>query len=320
MTVHTSTSQLGWRSAVKDGTKPQASQSAESTNFYADIYPTPFARGLKTLWSLGLWTLAGMPIIAFCSMIAFLIAGASPVLSFEAFHLLFTWPWKPQAGLFGVLSLVLVSCGLGLVTALLSLVLAIPPALHLALLAPRWLRNSGELVLTLLAGLPSVIVGLIALILVVPHTGLSVMAAVISLTAMSWPTLSLWAFGAVRQQSPDILATTSSLGITDRKAAYRVILPALKAEIIRMGFLIWAKAVGEATAVSFVLGNSSKGTLFPGLFEASNTVTTVILKEHTAAADQHLALIYMLALLLGGLVFLLNVMGAHIARRASFNT
>ncbi|MEM6945493.1 MAG: ABC transporter permease subunit, partial [Pseudomonadota bacterium] len=241
-------------------------------------------------------------------------AGA-PMLTPAGVQDLWGGSWRPVEGLFGLGPLVLASLGLAVVATALSVLLGLPAAVRLALLAGVREARIGSGTLTLLAGLPSVIVGLAGLFLLVPVTGFSALSAILTLTLMTWPVYTLLLYTTLTQVVAEKVAAAEALGIPPRTAAYRIGLAEIRAAHVRILALVLGKAVGEATAVSLVGGNLAQTGWALDPLAAVHTLTTMVLKDHGAAAGDHLAAVYVAALCLGGAILTINLVGAVLARR-----
>lgn len=220
--------------------------------------------------------------------------------------------WHPAAGHYGMLGLVVASLVLALLATTLSIVVGTPAAVRLAMFAgeaeARWASGA----LGLMAGLPSIIVGLVGLSWVTPWTGYTLLAGVGTLFLMIFPTYVLLAAAALAQEADQRRMTCRALGLTDRQFAYRVALRAVLPALVTAAALALGKGLGEATAVSLVIGNVSGETL-PGLFEPASTLTSVILKDHGGATGLHRAALFTAALCLTALVLAIHAGGAALA-------
>jgi phosphate transport system permease protein len=226
--------------------------------------------------------------------------------------------WKPPAGRFGMVGLVLASLVLACGAAMLSVLVGTPAAVRLAFFAGHTEASVARAALGLMAGLPSIIVGLVGLAWVTPFTGYTLIAGLGTLFLMIFPTYVLLAAAALEQEAAQRRPTCRALGLTDRDFAYRVALRAVLPALVAAGALALGKGLGEATAVSLVIGNvtgHAGDTALPGLFSPASTLTSVILKDHGGATGLHRGALFVAALWLAVLVVVIHAAGALIAAR-----
>jgi phosphate transport system permease protein len=241
---------------------------------------------------------------------------------------LWTSKWDPVFNHFGALPFVYGT----LVTTVVSLVLAVPlglgAAIFLAELAPRRLSESLSFVSDLLAAVPSVIYGLIAIFTLVPWLrsagepflkrtlgflpffrgpayGVGFLAAGLILAIMVVPyiiSVSREVLLAVpREQREAALA----LGATRWEATWKVVVPFARGGILGSVFLSMARALGETMAVTMVIGNDPK--IAASLFSPGYSIAAVIANEFTeATGNLYLSALIELGLVLFLLTFILN--------------
>ena len=157
-------------------------------------------------------------------------------------------------------------------------------AVYLAKAAPQKLRTVMEAAISLLAGIPSVVYGLVGMLILVPgirkifHVpdGASLLAAIIVLAIMILPSIvkvSMTALDAVPKEYED---ASLALGATPIETYFRVSVPAAKSGIAAAVVLGVGRAIGEAMAVMMVAGNVAN---MPKLFESVRFLTTAVASE-----------------------------------------
>ena len=242
---------------------------------------------------------------------------------------LFTQTWDPNTDQFGALPFIYGT----VITSLLALVIAVPlgvgAAIYLAELAsPRW-SNIFTFLIELLAAVPSVIFGLLAIFSIVPLMrdyvepgiqkvfgtsfplfsgpiyGVGFLTASIALAVMIFPfiiSISRESLMAVpREQREAALA----LGATKWESTYQVVLPYARLGIIGSIFLALARVLGETMAVTMVIGNAPK--ISSSIFAPGYTIAAVIANEFTeATGDTYLSSLVELALVLFLLTMIIN--------------
>ena len=197
-----------------------------------------------------------------------------------------------------------------------AIVLGVPvgflTAVYLAKLAPKRVKGVMEAAVSLLAGIPSVVYGLVGMLILVPGIrrlfgladGASLLAAMIVLAIMILPSIikvSVTALEAVPAEYED---ASLALGATPIETYFRVSVPAAKSGIAAAVVLGVGRAIGEAMAVMMVSGNVPN---MPKLFESVRFLTTAVASEmgYAAAGLQRQAL-FSIALVLFLFIMLIN--------------
>lgn len=236
-------------------------------------------------------------------IVAFIVAQAAPVLRAEGvLAFVSDARWAPTSGEYGLGPMVAGT----LLSSTLALALAAPWAvafgLHVNLFAAPWLAGIGRAAMRLLAGVPSVVFGLLALTRVVPllvarhPPGLGVAVSVLTLTVMILPTAALAADAAVAQVPREGPLAVRALGLGTWDGVRAVVLPAA-APGIRTGLLLaLGRAAGETMAVLMVAGNTVQ---YPtGPFTTFRTLTGNIAVEMSYATGLHRSALFVSALFL----------------------
>ena len=195
-----------------------------------------------------------------------------------------------------------------------AIVLGVPvgflTAVYLSKVAPKKVRTVLEAAVSLLAGIPSVVYGLVGMLVLVPAIrktfhlpdGASLFAAIIVLAVMILPSIikvSVTALEAVPHEYED---ASLALGATEVETYFRVSVPAAKSGIAAAVVLGVGRAIGEAMAIIMVAGNVSN---MPGLFTPVRFLTTGIISGMAYASVGSL---YQQALYSIGLVLFLFIM------------
>lgn len=203
------------------------------------------------------------------------------------------WASTAAEAKFGILPFILTSvygtCG----AILIGVPVGFLTAVFLSKMAPKKLRTVMESAVSLLAGIPSVVYGLVGMLVLVPgirklfHVpdGASLLAAIIVLAIMILPSIvkvSVNALDAVPKEYED---ASLALGATPVETWFRVSAPAAKSGIAAAVVLGVGRAIGEAMAVSMVAGNQP---IIPkSLTDGVRTLTANIVLEMAYAADLH---------------------------------
>ena len=198
-----------------------------------------------------------------------------------------------------------------------AIVLGVPvgflTAVYLAKLAPKRVKGVMEAAVSLLAGIPSVVYGLVGMLILVPGIrrlfgladGASLLAAMIVLAIMILPSIikvSVTALEAVPAEYED---ASLALGATPIETYFRVSVPAAKSGIAAAVVLGVGRAIGEAMAVMMVSGNVAN---MPGLFRSVRFLTTAIASEMSYSGGLQRQALFSIALVLFLFIMLINAM------------
>ncbi len=196
-----------------------------------------------------------------------------------------------------------------------AIVLGVPvgflTAVYLAKLAPKRVKSVMEAAVSLLAGIPSVVYGLVGMLILVPGIrrlfgladGASLLAAMIVLAIMILPSIikvSVTALEAVPAEYED---ASLALGATPIETYFRVSVPAAKSGIAAAVVLGVGRAIGEAMAVMMVSGNVAN---MPGLFRSVRFLTTAIASEMSYSGGLQRQALFSIALVLFLFIMLIN--------------
>ena len=238
--------------------------------------------------------LCGMVSIAAVALITLYMiwAGLPAIIEVGPVDFLFGTVWKSTAAdpKFGILPFILTSVW-GMVGALLlGVPVGVLTAVFLAKLAPEKLANLVRPAVELLAGIPSVVYGLIGMIVLVPavmdffklKSGSNLLSAILVLTIMVLPNIISVSETALRAVPKEYEEASLGLGATWIETVFRVSIPAARSGIVAGIVLGAGRAVGEAMAVMMVAGNVAN---MPGLFKSVRFLTTAVASEMSYAAD-----------------------------------
>ena len=221
------------------------------------------------------------------------------------------WASTAAEAKFGILPFILTSvygtCG----AILLGVPVGFLTAVFLSKMAPKKLRTVMESAVSLLAGIPSVVYGLVGMLVLVPgirklfHVpdGASLLAAIIVLAIMILPSIikvSVNALDAVPKEYED---ASLALGATPVETWFRVSAPAAKSGIAAAVVLGVGRAIGEAMAVMMVSGNAPN---MPSLFESVRFLTTAVASEMSYASGLQRQALFSIALVLYVFIMLIN--------------
>lgn len=274
----------------------------------------------------GIFTLcAFIAILAVASITAYMVMNGTPALfKVGVKEILFGTLWKPTAAepSFGILYVILTS----IIGTTLAVILGVPiglfTAIFLAETAPKRLAAVVKPAVELLAGIPSVIYGLLGIMVLNPimyklelavfknsetHQftgGANLLSAVLVLAIMILPTVINISESALRSVPPQLKSASLALGASHIQTIFRVILPAAKSGIVTAIVLGVGRAIGEAMAITLVSGSSVN---IPLPFNSVRFLTTAIVSEMGYAAGVHRQVLFTIGLVLFVFIMIINV-------------
>ncbi len=270
----------------------------------------------KETWYWNVTTKLGlMPPIAVVGLGGFLIFNGMGVFQEVSLGDFLSLQWQPIRQQFGIPLIVLGT----LLSTILALGLAVPiglsAALYLTLYASPKVRAISDASIALLGGMPSVVIGLWAMVWIVPSVGNSLAAASLTLALMITPTFTLLAGAALRQAPPDLVEATRALGVSEGITAW-VLVRHARWGVLGAAILAASRGLGEAVAVSMVAGNVPS---WPALFGPISTLTTTLILELDVAAGLHRDTLYLLAAIVMGLIVGVSITGRHLLRKRTIH-
>lgn len=243
------------------------------------------------------------------------ISGIPAIREIGLIDFLFGSKWAPTAGEpeYGILPFILTSIYGTAGAILLGVPIGFFTAVYLSKAAGKKVRTIIEAAVNLLAGIPSVVYGLVGMLVLVPAVrkffdipdGASLFAAIIVLAVMILPSIikvSITALDAVPKEYED---ASLALGATNIETYFKVSVPAAKSGIAAAVVLGIGRAIGEAMAVMMVAGNVAN---MPSLFESVRFLTTAVASEMAYASPGSLQrqALFSIALVLFLYIMLVN--------------
>lgn len=196
-----------------------------------------------------------------------------------------------------------------------AIVLGVPvgflTAVYLAKAAPPRIKAVLSAAVSLLAGIPSVVYGLVGMLILVPGIrkifgvadGASLLAAIIVLAIMILPSIIKVSVTALEAVPPEYEDASLALGATAVETWFRVSVPAARSGIAAAVVLGVGRAIGEAMAVMMVSGNAPN---MPKLFESVRFLTTAVASEMSYAGGLQRQALFSIALVLYLFIMLIN--------------
>lgn len=244
-----------------------------------------------------------------------IISGIPAIKEIGFFNFLFGKEWASTAAepKYGILPFILTSVYGTAGAILIGVPIGFFTAVYLSKVANKKVRAVIEAAVNLLAGIPSVVYGLVGMLVLVPAIreifdvpdGASLLAAIIVLAIMILPNIikvSITALDAVPKEYED---ASLALGATPTETFFKVSVPAAKSGIAAAVVLGVGRAIGEALAVMMVAGNVAN---MPSLFESVRFLTTAVASEMAYSSPGSLQrnALFSIALVLFLFIMLIN--------------
>ncbi len=258
---------------------------------------------------LGLVTVASVLLIT----VYLVISGIPAIREIGLKEFLFGKTWASTAAepKFGILPFILTSVYGTAGAIVLGVPVGFLTAVFLAKVAPPSVRSVVSQAVSLLAGIPSVVYGLVGMLVLVPGIrkvfhipdGASLLAAMIVLAVMILPSIikvSITSLEAVPKEYED---ASLALGATPIETYFKVSVPAAKSGIAAAVVLGVGRAIGEAMAVMMVSGNVPN---MPKLFESVRFLTTAVASEMSYSSGLQREALFSIALVLFLFIMLIN--------------
>jgi len=260
-------------------------------------------------------------VIAVGLIIVYMLAMGGPAIAeIGPIQFLFGTTWTPASATdpqFGILPMILSSIFGTLGAILIGVPIGLLAAVFLANVASDRVAAAVRPVIELLAGIPSVIYGLIGMVVIVPtvakvfseqtqyNGGATMFSAILVLSVMVLPTIISVSETALRAVPKDYEQASLALGATQVQTIFQVLVPAARSGITAGIVLGIGRAIGEAMAILLVSGNVVN---MPGLFSSVRFLTTGIVSEMGYAEGLHRQALFGI-----GLVLFVFIMGINIA-------
>lgn len=278
---------------------------------------------------------ACLAILAVFSITLYMIISGTPALfKVGILDILFGTVWKPTAEppMFGILYVILTSVVGTFLAILIGVPIGLFTAIFLAEVAPKNLANIVRPAVELLAGIPSVIYGLLGILILNPlmyklelkifagsetHQftgGANLISAVLVLALMILPTVINISESAIRAVPKDYKSSSLALGATHIQTIFKVILPAAKSGIMTAIVLGCGRAIGEAMAISLVSGSSVN---IPLPFNSVRFLTTAIVSEMSYSEGLHREVLFTIGLVLFVFIMFINVVLTRIFQKGA---
>lgn len=245
------------------------------------------------------------------------VSGLPAIREIGLLDFLFGTEWKSTAAepKFGILPFILTSIWGTLGAIVIGVPVGLLTAVFLSKVASRRVASVVRPAVELLAGIPSVVYGLIGMMVLVPavmelfhlKNGTCLFAAILVLAIMILPSIISVSETALNAVPPEYEEASLALGATKIETIFKVSIPAAKSGIVAgivAGIVLGiGRAIGEAMAVMMVAGNVAN---MPGLFKSVTFLTTAVAKEMSYASGLQKQALFSIALVLFCFIMLIN--------------
>ena len=288
---------------------------------------------IEKLMSLVFTVCAFTAFLAVLAITGYMMIKGAPAIyevGFAEFFLGTTWQPTAADPKFGILNIILTTCLGTLFAIVIGVPIGVLTAIFLAELANRKTSSVVRPAVELLAGIPSVIYGLLGAILIVPFVaklelavfagdsqhvftgGANFLSGILVLAIMVLPTIITVSETALRAVPSSYKEASLALGATKMQTIFRVLVPAARSGIVTAIVLGFGRAIGEAMAIIMVAGNVVNA---PAIFNSVRFLTTGIVAEMGYASGLHREVLFSIGLVLFCFIMAINILLSVILRK-----
>ena len=263
------------------------------------------------------FTLCGFLVIGFVLLITvFLIINGLPAIKeigFADFFFNTKWASTATPASYGILPFIMSSVYGTLGAVIIGVPIGIMCAVFIAKTAPPKIAKAVSSAVDLLSGIPSVVYGLLGMIIIVPMVremfnlpdGANLFSAILVLAVMILPSVISVSVTAIRAVPKEYEEASLALGATKTETIFKVTLPAAKSGIVTAVVLGIGRAIGEAMAVMMVAGNVAN---MPSLFRSVRFLTTAVASEMSYSSGLQRQALFSIALVLFIFIMAINIL------------
>lgn len=263
-----------------------------------------------------IFTFCGFLAVAFVILITgFLLTSGMPAIGkigITDFLLGRAWASTATPPSYGILPFILTSVYGTLGAIIIGVALGLMCAIFVAKMANDKIAKTVRTSVDLLSGIPSVVYGLVGMIIIVPLVreafnlpdGANLFSAIIVLTVMILPSVISVSETAIRAVPKEYEEASLALGATKTETIFKVIVPSAKSGILTSVVLGIGRSIGEAMAVMMVSGNVAN---MPGLFKSVRFLTTAVASEMSYSSGLQREALFSIALVLFVFILIINL-------------
>jgi phosphate transport system permease protein len=282
---------------------------------------------INELIIVSLIKISGYSAIVFVLMIFyFLLSEGLPTLVKVPIKSLLNTTWYPIEAYYGILPLLGGSIIVTFGAALVAIPIGVLTAIYISEVAPKTIREILKPLIEILAGLPSVLLGFLGILILVPYlrqvlnlpTGLVALTGSILLAGIAIPTIVSISEDALYSVPRSYRDAALALGATEWQTIWRVTLPAAKNGVLTAIMLGIGRTFGETMAVMMVTGNAPVLPTSPAyLFSPVRTMTATIAAEmgEVARGSDHYNVLFFIGIVLFLITLIINVTASAIVFR-----
>lgn len=263
-----------------------------------------------------IFTLCGLASLAFVIIITvfLLVSGIPAINEIGIINFLFGKTWSPTAAapLYGILPFISSSVFGTFGAIIIGVPIGLMCAIYISKFASPTLGSVIRTAVELLAGIPSVVYGLVGMIIIVPAVreifslpdGANLFSAIIVLAVMILPSVISVSETAIKAVPKEYEEGSLALGATKTETVFKIVVPAAKSGILASVVLGIGRAIGEAMAVMMVSGNASN---MPKLFKSVRFLTTAVASEMSYSSGLQRKALFSIALVLFIFILIINL-------------
>lgn len=280
---------------------------------------------------------AVVSVVAVLSITVYMFVSGTPAIFKEGLlDILFGSVWAPTADTpsYGILYIILTSIVGVFIAICIGVPIGVLTAVNMAEIANPRVRKLMKSAIELLAGIPSVVYGLLGILLINPFMykielmifandpthqftgGSNLISAILVLAIMILPTLINITETSLRSVPDDYRKSSLALGASQMQTIFKVVIPAAKNGIMSAVVLGVGRAIGEAMAILLVAGNSVN---IPLPFNSVRFLTTGIVSEMGYAAGTHRDVLFTIGLVLFVFIICINLFLTFVLKRGDNN-
>ncbi len=270
------------------------------------------------------FTAFGFTAVIFVAFITlYLVLAGLPAIKEIGFKdFIFGKTWAPTAenAQFGILPFILTSVYGTIFAVAIGVPIGVMCAVYLSKFAPHNVASALGVAVDLLAGIPSVVYGIVGLTVLVPAVkkvfnlpdGANLFSAIIVLSVMILPSVINVSVSALRSVPKEYEEASFALGANKTETVFKILVPSAKNGISAAIILGVGRAIGESMAVMMVAGNVAN---MPRLFESVRFLTTAIASEMSYSVGLQRRALFSIALVLFVFVFAINIFLTFVIKR-----
>lgn len=272
---------------------------------------------------LFLFTIVTVAAVLMIGVYMFRAGGPSIVkVGLREFLLGDTWDTSTTPEKYGILPFLLSSMVAMLSTVVVTVPVSILVAIGMGQFMPRPVASVLRTIISMLAGIPSVIYGFVGMILLVPWVqevfqlpaGLTMLSAIIVLIVMTLPTIISVSESSISAVPTENMEASLALGVNKEYTLLHIVVPAAKSGILAAILLGLGRAIGETMAVIMVAGNIAQ---MPKFLEPVRFLTTAIVTEMAYATEKTSGVLMGIGLVLFVFIVVINAIFYVLIKRAS---